>query len=101
MGTRLEFQTLLEGLGNGVTVYFQPPPEVQMVYPAIVYNRDYLTNQFADNIPYAGMIRYQVTLIDANPDSPLHDKLKAMPLMRFVRHYTSANLNHDIYDVYF
>lgn len=101
MGTRLEFQTLLEGLGNGVTVYFQPPPDVQMVYPAIVYNRDYLTNQFADNIPYSGRVRYQVTLIDANPDSPLHPLLMAMPLMRFVRHYTSANLNHDIYDVYF
>jgi hypothetical protein len=101
MGTRLEFQTLLEGLGNGVTVYFQPPPDVQMAYPAIVYNRDYLTNQFADNIPYAGTIRYQVTLIDTNPDSPLHPLLRAMPMMRFVRHYTSANLNHDIYDVYF
>lgn len=101
MGTRLEFQTLLEGFGNGVTVYFQPPPDVQMVYPAIVYNRDYLTNEFADNIPYKGTIRYQVTLIDANPDSPLHSLLMAMPMMRFVRHYTSANLNHDIYDVYF
>lgn len=101
MGTRLEFQTLLEALGDGVTVYFQPPPEVQMAYPAIVYNRDYLTNHFADNIPYAGTVRYQVTLIDPNPDSPLNAKLMALPLMRFVRHFTSANLNHDIYNVYF
>jgi hypothetical protein len=101
MGTRLEFQTLLESLGDGVTVYFQPPPDIQMVYPAIVYNRDYLATQWADNVPYAGTLRYQVTVIDTDPDSPLHAKLMAMPMMRYVRHYTSANLNHDIYDVYF
>lgn len=100
MGTRLEFQAFLEAF-DGVSVYFQPPPEVQMSYPAIVYNRDNLDNQFADNIPYTGTDRYQVTLIDADPDSPLHAKLKALPLMRFVRHFTSANLNHDIYNVYF
>jgi hypothetical protein len=104
MGTRRDFQTLLESLGdlsNPVSVYFQPPPEIQMSYPAIVYNRDYLVNQFADNIPYAGTNRYQVTLIDADPDSPLNTKLKALPMTRFVRHFTSANLNHDIYNVYF
>lgn len=101
MGTRLEFQTLLEGLGDGVSVYFQPPPEVQMSYPAIVYNRDYLVTEWADNIPYSGTDRYQVTLIDPDPDSPLNAKLKAMPMMKYVRHYTSANLNHDIYNVYF
>lgn len=100
MGSRLELQSLLEDLG-GVSVYFQPPPEVQMSYPAIVYNRDYLTTQFADNFPYASMLRYQITLIDSNPDSPLNSKLMALPLMKYIRHYTSANLNHDIYDVYF
>src|SRR5690242_4207670 len=100
MGTRLELQTLLEGFG-GVNVYFQPPPDIQMVYPAIVYNRDYLTTEWADNMAYGDTVRYQITLIDPNPDSPLHDKLRAMPMMRFVRHYTSANLNHDIYNVYF
>lgn len=102
MGTRLEFQTLLENLAGGeAAVYFQPPPEVQMTYPAIVYNRDNLANVFADNIPYHGTDRYQVTLIATNPDSPLIAKLKALPMMRFVRHFTSANLNHDIFNVYF
>jgi hypothetical protein len=101
MGSRLDFQTLLEGLGDSVTVYFQPPPEVQMTFPAIVYNRDYLVTNWGDNIPYASTVRYQVTLIDPDPDSPLNTKLMAMPMMRYVRHYTSANLNHDIYSIYF
>jgi hypothetical protein len=101
MGTRLDFHTLLEGLEVGVSIYFQPPPNVQITYPAIVYNRDNLSAEFADNMPYAKKFRWQVTVIDADPDSPLHDKLSSMPLTRFVRHYTSEALNHDIYVVYF
>ena len=98
---RYALQTLLESLIAGVHVYFQPPPNLQMVYPAIVYNRDYLASEFADNIPYSTTFRWQVTVIDTDPDSPLHAKLVEMPMMKYVRHYTSDNLNHDIYDVYF
>ena len=101
MGSRLDFQTLLQSLDDSLSVYFQPPPDVQMSYPAIVYNRDYLASEFADNVPYSTTFRWQVTVIDTDPDSPLHAKLIAMPMMKYVRHYTSDNLNHDIYDVYF
>ena len=101
MGSRRDLQALLESFGNGVTVYFQPPSNVQMVYPAIVYSRDWLSTEFADNVPYVTMFRWQITVIDADPDSLLHDKLVAMPRSRYVRHYTSENLNHDIYDIYF
>jgi hypothetical protein len=93
--------TLLEGLHEGVSVYFQPPPNVMMSYPAIVYNRDYLATEFADNKPYANKVRWSVTLIDPDPDSPLNALLASLPLMRYVRHYTHESLNHDIYDVYF
>lgn len=101
MGTRLELQTVLEGLQDGVSVYFQPPENVTMSYPAIVYNRDYLAVDFADNSPYNRKIRYQVTVIDRDPDSLIPDKVASLPLMHYVRHYTTENLNHDIYDVYF
>jgi hypothetical protein len=101
MGTRLELQTLLEGLQSGVSVYFQPPPNVTMVYPAIVYNRDYQTVDYADNLPYSRTIRYQITVIDQNPDSFIPDKVAQLPQTRYVRHFTTENLNHDIYDVYF
>jgi len=101
MGTRLELQTVLEGLQDGVAVYFQPPENVTMSYPAIVYNRDYLAVDFADNSPYNRKIRYQVTVIDRDPDSLIPDKVASLPLMHYVRHYTTENLNHDIYDVYF
>jgi hypothetical protein len=101
MGTRLEFQDLLESVLGGPSVYFQPPPNEQMVYPAIVYNRDYERALFADNVPYFRKLRYQVTVIDPDPDSSILGRVADLPMTTFVRHFTTENLNHDIYDVYF
>lgn len=72
-----------------------------MSYPAIVYNRDFQTVDYADNLPYSRTIRYQITVIDHDPDSLIPDKVAALPLTRYVRHFTTENLNHDIYDLYY
>lgn len=101
MGTRLELQSLLEGLLGSGNVYFQPPPTVVMNYPAIVYNRDFRKVNFADNGVYINTLRYQVTVIAADPDSLLPGKIGDLPLSTYVRHYTADHLNHDIFDVYF
>ncbi len=101
MGTRIELQSLLEDLQEGLNVYFQPPPSFRMSYPAIVYNRDLNHVDYADNLPYSRTIRYQITVIDKDPDSPIPDMVAALPLSRYVRHFTTENLNHDIYDLYF
>jgi hypothetical protein len=101
MGTRLELQSVLEALDAGLHVYFQPPPNTQVLYPAIVYNRDLQAVEYADNQPYSRITRYQITVIDQNPDSQIPDKVAALPLSRYIRHFTTENLNHDIYDVYF
>ncbi len=47
------------------------------------------------------MIRYQITVIDRDPDSLFPDKIAEMPRSTFVRHFTTQGLNHDVYDVYF
>lgn len=101
MGTRLDLQTLLENLLGSGNVYFQPPENIQMIYPAIVYNRDFQKTEHADNIPYSWAIRWQVTIIDKDPDSPILTKMANLPKTVFVRHFVSDSLNHDIYDVYF
>lgn len=101
MAPRTDLQTLLQGLQDGIHVYFQPPPNVTMIYPAIVYNRDFQDVDFADNIVWYRSIRYQVTVIDPDPDSDLPDKVGELPLSRYVRHFTTENLNHDVYDLYY
>jgi hypothetical protein len=102
MARRLDLQTALEAIaGSAGHVYFQPPENLKMLYPAIVYNRDFQNTRFADNLPFHRTLRYQVTVIDPSPDSPLLDKIADMPMSTFVRHFTTDNLNHDVYDVYF
>lgn len=101
MAPRLELQALLETILGTRDVYFQPPANVQMQYPCIVYNRDAAETQFAGNLPYRYTKRYQVTVIDRDPDSGLPDKIAALPMCIFDRFFTADNLNHDVYTLFF
>lgn len=91
----------VEILGLPEQVYFQPPANVQMKYPCIVYQRDHSHTQFAGNLPYLYEKRYQVTVIDRDPDSEIPDKIAALPKTLFSRFFAVDNLNHDVFDVYF
>lgn len=101
MGQRLQLQSLLEDILGSRHVYFQPPANVQMVYPCIVYQRDYADTKFADNGPYRYTQRYQVTVIDRDPDSGIPEKVAALPLTTFSRFFVADNLNHDVFVIYF
>lgn len=101
MGQRLELQTLLESLLGTRNVYFQPPANVQMKYPCIVYSRDASDTKFADNNPYHHTKRYQVTVIDQNPDSIIPDKIANLPMCTHNRFFTADNLNHVVFTLFF
>ena len=96
-----QIQSLLEDILGASNVYFQPPENVIMEYPAIVYRRDDEDTRFADNRPYRRMKRYSVTHISRAPDSPVPDKLADLPLCTYERFFTADNLNHDVYNIYF
>lgn len=97
---RLQLQALLEVLLGSENVYFQPPSNVDMLFPAIVYQRDNVRTEYADNNPYSNRKRYQVTVIDKNPDSDIPDKVAALPLCSFNRFYVVDKLNHDAFNLY-
>lgn len=101
MGQRLELQTLLESLNPNGGVYFQPPATIKMTYPAIVYQRQFVDDEHADNQAYIQTKRYMVTYIDRDPDSDVPDKIGRLPLCRYDRFYVADNLNHDVFDLYF
>ncbi len=101
MAPRLQLQEVLEALVGPRNVYFQPPANVQMEYPSIVYKRDSERTQFADNNPYRRTKRYQVTVIDRNPDSDIPDKVADLPLCVRVRTFVVNNLHHDVFTLYF
>ena len=99
MAPRVELQALLETLAPNV--YFQPPANIIMEYPCIVYKRDSAETEFADNSLYCHTKRYQVTVIDRDPDSPIPDEVAALPMTRFERFFTADNLNHDVFNIFF
>lgn len=82
-------------------VYFNPPENVKLKYPCILYKRSNARTNYADNKTYQFMIRYQITIIDKDPDTSLIDKVKDLPYCTFDRHYTNSNLNHDVFDIYY
>lgn len=88
-------------LGIVPNVYFQPPASKALTYPCIVYNRSSVKSEFANDKMYNHKIRYQVKLIDPDPDSVFLTKMLTVPLCSFDRHYTSDNLNHDVFNVYY
>ena len=99
MAPRLQLHDLLESLVPNV--YFQPPTNVKLVYPCIIYKRDFAETEFADNNPYSHTLRYAITVIDRDPDSDIPGKVAALPMSIFNRFYTADGLNHDVYNVFF
>ena len=99
MAPRIELQALLEEIAPHV--YFQPPTNVKLEYPCIIYERDYAQTRFADNSPYSRTTRYSVMVIDRDPDSAIPDKVAALPMCIFNRFYTADNLNHDVFNLFF
>jgi hypothetical protein len=99
MGRRQQLHQLLKTLADNV--YFQPPPNVQLVYPCIIYNRDFADTKFADDLPYHNTTRYMVMVIDPDPDSEIPIKVSSLPRSAYTRFFTADNLNHDVFSLYF
>lgn len=94
----LEYALVQEGKKH---VYFQPPASLVMKYPCLVYERYSGRTFFADNDPYAITKRYTVTAIDKNPDSILPDEVAKLRTCVFDRHFTSNNLHHYVFNLYY
>lgn len=98
---RLELHSKFVALLGSHNVYFQPSSNVQMKYPAIVYERNVIDNKHANDNPYAQSLGYTVKVIDKNPDSEIVKKVAQLPMCRFDRHYVADNLNHDVFTLYY
>lgn len=101
MASRESLQVLFEGLLGSRSVYYQPPASVKMTFPAIIYSRNNIRSEYADNIPYTQYTSYEVTVVDRNPDSELVYKIAQLPMCRHNRHYTADNLNHDVFTLFY
>lgn len=100
MENRPYLQAKFEEILGSRNVYFQPPESVKIKYPAIIYSRETLQNNFANNGVYLQIPCYKVTVIDPDPDSAIVSKISKLVGIRFDRHYTADGLNHDVFTLF-
>lgn len=101
MGQRLDLHAIFVTLLGSSHVYFQPPPNLQLQYPCIVYKSDGSRSSFADDGHYIRTTRYQVTVIDADPDSEIPEKIATLPMCVQNAAFAKPGLNHSVYTLYF
>lgn len=82
-------------------VYFQPPENVKLRYPCIIYKRNSGKTKFADDTPYSHHTQYLLIVIDKNPVSRILSKIAMLPMCVHVQHYTKDNFNHDVFNLYY
>lgn len=90
----------MEEILGSKNVYFQPPGNIRLEYPCILYSLSELDRQFADNAPYRNAIAYSVIFITRDPLHNIAIELGKMRYSRFDRFYIFENLNHYVYKIY-
>lgn len=101
--SRLDLKEKLEDVLNKfeVKLYFQPPANVRMTYPCLVYEVSDAEVLYAGNKSYVEHIAYQLMLITKKPDEMITSNLlREIPYIRFDRAYISDNLYHYVFTCY-
>ena len=81
-------------------VYFQPPENLKIVYPAIVFHLSKIEVDRASDVPYKGAKEYSVTLITKDPEPDVIDEILKIPYSSLDTTYISDGMNHFVFTVY-
>ena len=99
---RLDLHKELVDLFTPNKVYYEPPETLKITYPCIIYGRDYIKLDKADNLNYIKSNRYQLIVIDRNSDNKvIGDILDKYPMSSYDRHYVADGLHHDAITIYY
>lgn len=96
--SRINIHNILKTITTNV--YYQPDANIRLSYPAIVYSRDSIEGNHADNMLYTMEDRYTVTYITKNPDDANVKMIMRLPLVKYSRDYISDGLYHTIFEIY-
>lgn len=100
MGSRTDLNALL--MSFCPNVYFQEPESIKMKYPCVVYHRDDVQTQHADNRPYKHKTRYQLTVISREAEeSDILAHVLVLTGCTYDRFFSTENLNHDVFTLFF
>ena len=96
---RIELSNKLHSICNNV--YYQPPADKKLLYPCIIYNLEAIGVIFADNGIYRIMNQYSILYITRDPDDTNINNILKFRYCNFGRSYSSDNLHHYSYTIYF
>ena len=83
-------------------VYFQPPASITLKYPCIKYSLSGIRSDKANDRNYRNTNRYEVVVIDPDPDSTIHEEiLEHFAMCSLDAAYTADNLNHKKLSLYY
>lgn len=100
--TRQDLQKILETLLGSRNVYYQPPENLKLKYPCIIFSRGRSDIFRADNRAYVTTKRYDIIVINTKTDSTISDKLVAeLPMCTYNRSYNQNNLYYEALTLYF
>lgn len=102
MASRLKLHTELKDILGSNYVYFQPPSNIKLQYPCIIYSLSDIQIQKADNLIFKNDRRYDVKLITSDPDNDLINKLlMGFQYCDFDRCFITDNLYHYVFTIYY
>lgn len=81
-------------------VYFQPPENLKLGYPAVVFHLTKIKVDHADDVPYKGAREYMITLITKEPEPDALEEILKIPYTTLDSTYISDGMNHFVFTSY-
>lgn len=98
---RYELNSLFKEILGSNFVYYQPPENLKLQFPCIIYSLGNKDVKYANDAKYRKMRKYTVTVVDKNPDSEIPLMVEELPFCTFDRMYASDNLYHTVYTLFY
>lgn len=100
MRTYRDLLNLLQRAVRHNRVYFQPPENLKIEYPAVVFHLSKIEIDHASDVPYKGAKEYSVALITKDPEPDVIDEILKIPYSSLDTTYISDGMNHFVFTVY-
>nr|DAY36821.1 MAG TPA: tail completion protein [Caudoviricetes sp.] len=100
MRTYRDLLHMLQQAVQHYQVYFQPPENLKITYPAVIFHLSKIEIDHASDVPYKGAKEYSVTLITKDPEPDVIDEILKIPYSSLDTTYISDGMNHFVFTVY-
>lgn len=83
-----------------LALYFQPPENIKLEYPCIIYSFNGVVSTHADNIVYRVENKFSLMLITKQIEELLFKKLLELPSARYERLFVKEGLYHYVVTIH-